>query len=317
MVRIHGLAVRSNVSLPGLARTDALMADVELEVVEHLPAPRVMRTRFRAGSPHDTASRVEITDDASGCAAFRYGDGTAIDVDHHTKPARIRAVIAPGQTLEDLAAYLYGPVLGFLLRAWGRLALHASCVRIGDAAVLLAGPAGSGKSTTAAALALRGLPVLSDDLTALSGDEGHPVAWPAFDHVRLWPDSVRLLLDAGEPLDRITPTWDKRRFPLDGNAFANEPCPVGAIIVLSPRSAARRADSRPVTCAHAVLTLAALTYANYLLDTTMRATELGQLGALVRSVPVHSLTPPSGHGGVEALCDEILEISARDSAHRP
>jgi hypothetical protein len=65
-----------------------------------------------------------------------------------------------------------------------------------------------------------------------------------------------------------------------------------------------------------VLTLAALTYANYLLDTSMRATELGQLGALVRSVPVHSLTPPSGRGGVDALCDEILEVSARESAHR-
>ena len=316
MVRIHGLAVRSNVSLPGLARTDALTADVELELVEQLPPPRVTRTRFQAGSPDDPSSRVEIADDANGCVTFRYGDGTAIDVDHHRQPARIRAAIAPGQTLEDLAAYLYGPVLGFLLRSWGRLALHASCVRLENTAVLLAGPSGSGKSTTAAALALRGMPVLSDDLTALSCDEGDPVAWPAFDHVRLWPDSERLLLDGGEPLDRITPTWDKRRFPLAGAAFAHEPCPVGAIIVLSPRSAARRADSRPVTCAHAVLTLAALTYANYLLDTSMRATELGQLGALVRSVPVHSVTPPSGRGGVDALCDEILEISARESAHR-
>jgi hypothetical protein len=286
---------------------------VELEVVDHLAAPRAARTRFRAGSPDDPSSRVEIVDDANGCTAFRYGDGTAIDVDNRRHPARIRAVIAPGQTLEDLAAYLYGPALGFLLRSWGRLALHASCVRIGDEAVLIAGPSGSGKSTMAAALALRGIPVLSDDLTALSNDEGSPVAWPAFDHVRLWPDAERLLLDGTSPLDRITPTWDKRRFPLEGAAFADEPCPVGSIIVLSPRGAGRRAESRAITSAHAVLTLATLTYANYLLDTTMRATELVQLGALARAVPVHSLTPPIGHDGIDASCDEILAISMRES----
>ena len=168
MVRIHGLAIESSVALPGLASTDVTHVDIELELVEHLPARTATRTRYKAASADDATSRVEVADDPNGLTTFRYGDGTAFDVAHLQHPAHIRGVIAPGQTLEDLTAYLYGPILGFVLRSWGRLALHASCVRIGDEAILLAGPSGAGKSTTAAALATRGVSVLSDDLTALT-----------------------------------------------------------------------------------------------------------------------------------------------------
>ena len=241
MQRIHGLAIQAGVPLPGLAAAHTPCADVELELVERLGAPLPARIRYRAGAADDATARVEIVDDVHGHVAFRYGDGSAFDVDHRTRPARIRAAIAPGQTLEDLTAYLYGPVLGFVLRAWGRLALHASCVRIGDGAVLLAGPPGAGKSTTAAALAMRGLAVVSDDLTALDLDArgGSPRAWPSFDHLRLWPEGERVVLGTDGRLDRITPSWEKRRFPLEGNAFADEPLPVRAILALRPRRGGR------------------------------------------------------------------------------
>jgi len=295
--------------LPGIALSRASTCDVELELAERLPAPIPLRTRYRTGEPDDVTTRVEIVDDARGLTAFRYGDGTAIDVEHHDRPARIRAAIAPNQTLEDLTAYLYGPVLGFVLRAWGRLAMHASCVRVGDGAVLIAGAPGAGKSTTAAALAARGHEVISDDLTALALGDAPPAAWPAFDHLRLWPEGERVVLGAGGQLDRITPTWDKRRFPLGDGAFADEPCPVSAIVVLGPRLRGSRAVLRTVTPAQAVVTLATLTYANYLLDAPMRARELVQLGALVRAVPVHTLTPPEGSEHLDALCNAIVHAS--------
>ena len=50
-----------------------------------------------------------------------------------------------------------GPVFAFVLRLRGAVTFHASAVRIGDAVAFL-GPQGAGKSTTAAALALRGCP---------------------------------------------------------------------------------------------------------------------------------------------------------------
>ena len=309
MQRIHGLTIRTSVALPGIAPSSAA-PDVALELVERLPAPIPTRTRYRSGTPDDVTTRVEIVDDVRGHTAFRYGDGTAVDVDLRAIPARIRAAIAPGQTLEDLTAYLYGPVLGFVLRAWGRLAMHASCVRVGDGAVLLAGPPGAGKSTTAAALATRGLTVVSDDLTALALDDDgdSPRAWPAFDHLRLWPDAERIVLGDSARLERITPGWDKRRFPLEGEAFAAEPVPVRAVFALQPRGG-RRSIVRPLAPSRALVTLATLTYANYLLDAPMRAQELMQLGALVRAVPVLTLTPPAEREHLGALCDAIVRAA--------
>jgi hypothetical protein len=307
--RIHGIAVHADVILPGIARAQESEPDVVLELVDRLPAPIAASTRYRAGARNDVGARVEVVDDVRGHTAFRYGDGTAFDVDHRVRPARVRAAIAAGQTLEDLTVYLYGPVLGFLLRTWGRLAMHASCVRVDDGAVLLAGAAGAGKSTTAAALATRGHAVLSDDLTALSLDDDAPLAWPAFDHLRLWPASAPLVLDEAMQLERITPTWDKRRFPLADAAFAEAPCPVRAIVVLRERRDDARTIVRAMTPAHAVIKLATLTYANYLLDTPMRSHELMQLGALVRAVPILAVTPPTGRHGLERLCDAIVRAA--------
>jgi len=313
--RIHGLTIRPDVALPGIAPARAAEPDVTLELVERLPAPAPAHTRYRAGAPDDATARVEIVDDVRGHTAFRYGDGTAVDVDLRSTPVGIRAAIAPGQTLEDLTAYLYGPVLGFVLRVRGRLAMHASCVRIGDGAVLLAGPPGAGKSTTAAALAMRGLTVVADDLTALNQDDEDdaPRAWPAFDHLRLWPDGGRVVLGDATPLERITPGWDKRRFPLEGESFAGGPVPVRAVFTLRPRRGAH-AVVRPLAPMRAVVTLATLTYANYLLDAPMRARELMQLGALVRAVPVLALTPPVGRANLDALCDAIVRAA---EAHTP
>lgn len=312
MQRIHGVAIAARIPLPGLAATLAPRADVELELADRLPALIPARRRYRAGAAHDSAARVEIVDDVRGHVGFRYGDGSAFDVDLRAKPVHIRAAIAPGQTIEDLAAYLYGPVLGFVLRAWGRLALHASCVRIGDGAVLLAGPPGAGKSTTAAALAARGLSVLSDDLTALDLGERDdpPLAWASFDHLRLWPEGERVVLGTSGALDRITPTWDKRRFPLDTGVFADEPCSVRAVVVLRPRRGGR-ALVRTLAPSRALVTLATLTYANYLLDPAMRAHELHQLGHLVRAVPVRALTPPVGRENLDALCDAVVRAADR------
>ena len=310
--RIHGLVVRSGVALPGLPCVSAEVADVELDLVDEITAPSGARPRYRSGTANDPGSRVEISDIGEGRTLFRYGDGTSFDVAHGTRPASIRAAIAPGQTLEDLTAYLYGPVLGFVLRAWGRLALHASCVRIGDAALLLAGDSGAGKSTTAAALASRGLPVLTDDLTALTLDRvGRFLAWPSFDHIRLWEDAEKLVLGGSGGLERITPTWDKLRFPLRGDGFTTEPCPVGAIVLLGSRAPRERVVVELLAPPRAVIALTTLTYANYLLDTSMRATELAQLGELAREVPVYSISPSSDPAAIGELCDAIARIGTR------
>ena len=54
--------------------------------------------------------------------------------------------------------------------------LHASCVAIGDRAVLISGPSGSGKSDLALRLIDRGAVLVSDDYTRLVREDGNLIA---------------------------------------------------------------------------------------------------------------------------------------------
>ncbi len=66
---------------------------------------------------------------------------------------------------------------------------------------------------------------------------------------------------------------------------------------------------RTLAPSRALVTLATLTYANYLLDHSTRAVELHQLGRLVRAVPVRALTPPAGREKLDALCDAVVRAA--------
>jgi hypothetical protein len=93
-----------------------------------------------------------------------------------------------GDALLQLA--LLGPVLAALLQQRGDLVLHASAVEIDGAAVGFLGGRGAGKSTMAAALLRRGYPLLTDDILAVSLEDGSPRVLPGFPQLKLWPDAV-------------------------------------------------------------------------------------------------------------------------------
>ena len=97
--------------------------------------------------------------------------------------------------------HLLHPVMAAVLRQRGLLVLHASTVISPEGAVLIAGDAGAGKSTTVAALAARGWVLQSDDVTALRLADGRLEALPGTRRVYLYEDSAtRLGIDtAGLP----------------------------------------------------------------------------------------------------------------------
>jgi hypothetical protein len=117
-----------------------------------------------------------------------------------------------------------------VLRLRGIFVLHASAVAIGDRALALAGQPGAGKSTTAAAFALLGYPVLSEDVVPVFEQGDILVVHAGYPHIRLWPDSVKLLLGSSDALPRIIPSWDKCRLDLTQNGFRLqiEPLPLSA-----------------------------------------------------------------------------------------
>lgn len=104
--------------------------------------------------------------------------------------------------------------------------------------VALVGPAASGKSTTAAALALRGCAVLCEDVCPLAEVNSECFIEPGYPRVCLWPDAVAKLFGAEDALPRLTPNWKKCYLPLDGGRarFLQRPIPLAAIYLLGERS---------------------------------------------------------------------------------
>ncbi len=313
---VFGLHLRSNLPLPGV-NPDHFPTEV-YDVELHLglrPYPDEGNSRRseeltyvsadanEAGEPALRIFRVE----QGTFVRLAYEDGTQFWVDG--KREKIWATWPPASSIENTASYLLGPVLGLLLRLRGVTCLHASAVAFGDRSVAFVGSAGAGKSTTAAAFAQQGCGVISDDIVALLEQEGAIQVMPAYPHLCLWPESVRMLYDSEEALPRLIPDWDKRRLALgnEGTRFESRCLPLAAIYVLSER----RPDPAPYVEAirpqSALLALVADTYANKILDREMRAREFAVLGRLVSTVPVRRVFPYEAPTRLEELCKVIRE----------
>ena len=192
----------------------------------------------------------------------------------------------------DVADYLLGSVLAFVVRLRGMVPLHASAVVVRGQAILFAGAAGAGKSSLAAAFAVLGYPVLSDDLVAMDASSGLVLAYPSRARVSVWPDSADSLFSA-MPLPAHSPVYAKRCLDLieHGYRVHEHPVPVGMICVLASR---QESSSEPLIRTlrpqAALMNLVSHTYGNYLLDASMRAREFDVLGRIAASVCVSELS---------------------------
>lgn len=252
---------------------------------------------------------------SSGIFRLTYDDGCEFHV--NTTGTEIWTTWPPEMTVEDMAVYLLGPVIGFALRLRGVIALHASSVLIDDVAIGLVGPAGAGKSTTAAAFALRGFPVLADDVSALDQIAGSYFVRPGYPHLRLWPRSVEILYGDANALMPITPSWDKRDLPLAVlEQFHNQPARLAALYVLEERSDAASAPSiEPLQGGQRLLALVANTYRNDLIDAQNRAAEFEALAPLVQRVRMRRVVPHRDQQRLDALCellvDDVRQLAAQ------
>lgn len=242
------------------------------------------------------------------CFHLSYSDGTRFVVDRSAR--RVWASYQPPLTVDDMTTYFLGPVMGFLLRQRHTTPLHASCVEIYGRGIAFSGDAGFGKSTTAAALALRGFPVLSEDIVPFRPSQEEILVVPGYPRVCLWPDSVANLLGSAQALPQLTPVWEKRYLALDGTRakFSSQELPLGAIYVFGNRSDARQAPSvQAMSPREALLDLVQNTYMNWLLDREQRAAEFDLLAGLVQHVPVRRIIPHADPKRIPELCNLIVD----------
>jgi hypothetical protein len=199
--------------------------------------------------------------------------------------------------------------MGFILRWRGVTALHASALSLGGRAIVLCGESQSGKSTTAAALALKATPVLCEDVTVIKLSGHTYCVEPGYAQVGLWPDAVETLFGTADALPRLTPSWEKCFLPLDGDRarFEPEERPLGVIYLLAPRSGLEGAPRiEQLSPREALLGLVQNTYMNWLLDRRQRAAEFDFLSALVTRIPARRIVPHGDSAKISTLCDLIV-----------
>ena len=313
---IYGLWLSSDLPIPGLvAEPAAPPPDVQVWLDSR---PSWLGELPKAGekiwytSPHQDAHGQPVLLVWKLAGGFflrlRYSDHTEFLLDR--AGSRIWATWPDTLTLEDTAVYLLGPVLGFVLRLRGVICLHASAVAVHGQALVLVGPAGAGKSSTAAAFARLGYSVSSDDVVPIREKGDVFLAESAYPRLCLWPDSVTSLYGSPDALSPLTPTWEKRYLALGGNGcqFQREPLPLGAIYLLGQRSPAGAAPwVEALPAREALMALVRNTYSTYLLDEAMRAREFELLGRVVARLPVRQVNPRADLNTLSGLSEAILE----------
>jgi hypothetical protein len=331
---VYGLSLKSGLAIDGLAPARPLVAPLNgdrLEVSEATPEPKGAVLDWPkliySSHPHDHANATFSVYLSDGGQFFQlcYQDGARFVVDESTR--RIWVDGSPELRPTDLAIYLVGPVMGFVLRRRGVLTLHASCFSLAGHAFGLCGRPGAGKSTTAAALALRGVPIICEDITALYERDAGFQAAPGYPRVNLWPEAAAMLFPGSIELPKITPNWEKRYLALDGHQanFEPHPRPLAALYILDERNHETRMpvidDLSP---REASLHLVENTYMNYLLDKRQRAVEFDAIARLVSTTTVKRVVPSNDPGKILALCEAlehdaalIAESSNRTAASAP
>jgi hypothetical protein len=312
---IYGLRIAINERIPGILASESSTNPVDVKItlgsVPNWFQRRIADENIWYVSPTEQHSdpRLIIWKSADDrYYHFRYSDGTEFLVESHgaevwgTWPAETL-------TLEDTATYLLGPIMGFVLLLRGNICLHASAIVIGKKAIALLGPAGSGKSTTAAAFANRGYGILAEDVLSLN--ERGRTFWvqPGYPTIRLWPQSVQALYGASHELPRLTPTWEKCFLDLSKERyrFHERPLPLAAVYMLGARSEEPEAPYvRGLSHAQSLMSLVANTYATNLMGREMRAHEFAVLSRFVAQVPVRQVTPSKNAEHIGRLCETII-----------
>jgi hypothetical protein len=251
------------------------------------------------------------------CLYLAYCDGMEFWVDREGTSVWARWPAA--SSLEDAATFLLGPVLGLLLRLRGVTCLHASAVVFDDRAVAFVGEEGAGKSTTAAAFARRGHPVISDDVVAIVERDGAFHVLPAYPYLSLWPDSVKMLYGPERTLPTFSANWDKRVLSLAEARlrFEKKSLPLGAIFILGERSSESAAPFLETLSAQdSLVALLANSYATGMLDKDMRAQEFALLGRMLSSVPVRRVRPHQESTQIDRLC-EVIRSGYRSLKNQP
>lgn len=303
---VYGLRLRSASPLPlllaGEGEVDVTLTDDGF--LPHdlsSPLPTVVETRWKSD---DTGSTLRYRNASGELLEYRFSpDGRWIRV---------------GRTRLDIddSCITLGPALGAALCLRGIPVLHGNGVTIMGRAIVIAGSSGVGKSTLCAALIVRGMSLLVDDLLPLSWRGDEILAQPGFPHMKLYRESCAVVGMPGDDWPRVVDhdagddkRWlDARELP---GRFCGEATPLAAVYLLEGRSGeldVPRIDT--LTPRQACVALLRHFYGTSLfgIDLETRLTWAGRIAGLI---PVRRVVMPEDLEAVPVAARMIIGEVAR------
>ena len=224
-------------------------------------APPAWPTLTVLRAPGGERPEVEtVTDDH---AQLWLASGASAELDRRAGRAEMHV---PEGTSDAALVHPYLAPVALIMARWlGREGMHGGAVVVGDGAWAVLGDKTAGKSTALAALALRGVPVVSDDVLVI--DDGNVLAGPRSLDLR---EEAARRLGVGESMGRVgaRERWRHRLGPVApelplrgwitlewGDEIAVEPLAGAArLAALLPHRGVRLAPTIP----HALLRLSRL-----------------------------------------------------------
>lgn len=289
---IYGLVVSSDIALPDVAHAPK-GAKTDIEIVQgalhwEASADLLEIDEFLRGAPS------EIWMSIPGKLTMRVIGGRTITY----QPS-------PNLDIAELRAYVLGSGLGALLAQRGNLVFHANAIAMPDeTAIICMGRSGAGKSTTAAAMMLRGHQVLADDVcpVALGG-----LIYPGLTRMKLWDETADHLGIATAGLERIPGDRPKWNIPLN-HAEIRKPKKPALFVLLDP-APTNKITAKPLTGLAKFSALRNNIYRPMFNQALGCEPEcLRRIAELGESVPMVKVSRPDHGFEIEALVDIILGL---------
>jgi energy-coupling factor transporter ATP-binding protein EcfA2 len=218
---IFGLYICSPIEFPELEEVNQNDCDVLIEygnVPDHLDQVISKGVLFEAGEKEFLLKLPHI-----GKYHVRNGDRITIDP-------------KPGASHDEISLFLMGSVMGALLYQRGYLLLHGSAVEVKGKALVIIGNSAAGKSTLAAALNQAGLPLISDDLSAIALNNSEKcIILKGIPFIKLWKDTVNILYPVAS-FSKVRPQINKYKIPLGDIDKVSVEIPIDSIITLATRN---------------------------------------------------------------------------------
>ena len=310
--QLYGLTLRSNQPLPGLKFSSNKIPQVEINLTAKEAFEMPHLAEDIAGNHHFSwQTRVTSEGKSYQCSSYS-GDQAAIyDIAASGKKISITWI---NTTLERVTAVVVGSVMGCALRLQGIPCLHSSVIAVDNRAIAIIGAKGAGKSTTAAALAQRGQPILSEEIAALSVVETDFIVHPGYPRLKLLPPSIDYLGLSSTFLQRVFSVGDKRYVELTSEKsasawrFQDKPLPLAAIYILQNRQselATPYIESIPTELG--LMHLMAHRYPKFLnLEQDHVARDFSFLSSLAAKIPIKKVYRPDNITKLPEVCDVIV-----------